>query len=117
MASLLGGLLSSPAVASAATASTQVASAPGFVAPAPATVVHPTGLLPRFKDARVVLALTVDAAGRPQNINIVSPADESLAKQLLPAVAQWQFSPARENGVAVAVRVRLPLKLVEGADS
>jgi TonB family protein len=115
VASLLGGSLSTAAFATTTTAHSQTAAA--FVAPAPAAVVHPTGLPQSYKDATVTLALTIDETGRPRDIKIMRDENENLAKKLLSAVAQWQFTPARKNGVAVATRVILPLKLVEGADS
>ena len=104
---LAGGLLSS------ASAVTRVAPA-DYAAPAPATVVAPTGLPRSHIGAIVTLRLNVDAAGQPSNIQVISDRDPALTKRLVEAVAQWQFSPARQNGVAVGATVELPLELQEG---
>jgi hypothetical protein len=35
-------------------------------------------------------------------------------KSLTAAVAQWEFTPVQKNGVPVATKVVLPLKLISG---
>ncbi len=104
---LAGGLLSS------ASAATRVAPA-DYAAPAPATVVAPTELPRSHIGAIVTLRLNVDAAGQPSNIQVLSDRDPALTKRLVAAVSQWQFSPARRNGVAVGATIELPLELQEG---
>lgn len=104
---LVGGLLSS------ASAATRVAPA-DYAAPAPATVVAPTGLPRSHIGAIVTLRLNVDAAGHPSNIQVLSDRDPALKQRLVEAVSQWQFSPARQNGVAVGATIELPLELREG---
>lgn len=104
---LMGGLLSS------VSAATRVAPA-DYAAPLPATVVAPTGLPRSHIGAIVTLRLNVDAAGQPSNIRVVSDRDPALARRLVAAVSQWQFSPARRNGVAVGATIELPLELREG---
>jgi len=104
---LLGGLLAS------ASAATRVAPA-DYTAPVPATVVAPTGLPRSHLGAIVTLRLNVDAAGQPSNIEVLAERDPALKRRLAEAVAQWQFSPARRNGVAVSTTIELPLELQEG---
>lgn len=106
-AALIGGLFSS------ASAATRVAPA-DYAAPTPTTVVAPTDLPRSHIGAVVTLRLTVDAAGQPGNIRVLSDRDPALAKRLVAAVSQWRFSPARHNGVAVGATIELPLELLEG---
>lgn len=89
----------------------------GFTAPAPAMVVAPEALPSRYRDETVQLSLTIDEAGRPQNIGLARGNDPQLARRLFPAVAQWQFKPALRNGVPVSAKVVLPLRLVAAAGS
>ncbi len=84
-----------------------------FAAPAPASVVSPTGLPNRYVGATVRLTMIIDAAGRPHDIKVVSPRDAALAQKLVAAVSQWQFTPGRKDGAPVSTRIELPLELVE----
>ncbi len=101
------GVLSTPAFALTTVA-------PSLEKPAPIKVVHPTDLPRSHIGAVVRLQFTVDAAGQPRDIRIVSPGDQAVAPRLVAAVAQWRFTPARQNGVAVSSRVEMPLELIEG---
>ena len=104
---LVGGLLSS------ASAATRVAPS-DYAAPVPATVVAPTELPRSHIGAIVMLRLNVDASGQPSNIQVLSERDPALTSRLVAAVSQWQFSPARQNGVAVGATIELPIELQEG---
>lgn len=104
---LVVGLLSS------ASAATRVAPA-DYTAPAPATVVAPTELPRSHIGAIVTLRLNVDAAGQPSHIRVLSDRDPALSRRLVEAVSQWQFSPARQNGIAVSATIELPIELQEG---
>lgn len=106
-AAFVVGLLSS------ASAATRVAPS-DYAAPVPAMVVTPTGLPRSHIGAVVTLRLNVDAAGQPSNIQVISERNPALTRCLVEAVAQWRFSPARRNGVAVGATIELPLKLQEG---
>jgi outer membrane biosynthesis protein TonB len=81
--------------------------------PVPVSVVHPTNLPLRFKDTTVQVVLTIDAQGVPHDVSAAGGMPADFAKQLLPVVAQWRFSPMYENGKAVAARVILPIELTE----
>lgn len=111
-ATLLGGLLSSASaftlVAPAATA-TPVK----FEAPAPTSIVSPTGLPPSFKGQTVEVSLTVSATGEVSHVRLVRATDRYLLKSLVSALSQWKFTPARKNGVPVSSKVVLPLQLEE----
>jgi len=113
-ATLAGGLLSSAVVSSAAVVLSDLTiNSSGYTAPTPVKVVSPTGISRRFEGQTVRLRLTVDESGRPRNIALVSGDDQNLVKHLLPAVAQWQFAPAKKDGRAVAAQIELPIELVD----
>lgn len=111
---VLGGLLSASSFASVVPTVNPATFSEKFQAPAPAKVVHPTGLLREHIGAVVTLSLTIDAAGQPHDIKIVSPVDRNLKKQLLPVLSQWKFTPALQNGTPVSTKVLLPVQLLEG---
>jgi len=110
---LLGGVLSTSAFATTASSHANVAKAVAFEAPVVAKVVQPTGLSRRHEGATVTLSMTIDEQGRPSNIQVRGN-DANLKARLVPAVAQWEFTPAKKNGVAVPTRITLPIELVEG---
>ncbi|PVY42994.1 M56 family metallopeptidase [Pontibacter virosus] len=60
----------------------------------------------------VVLAFVVDKEGGLQDITILKPLHESLDKEALRVVEkmQGQWSPGKQNGVAVPVRYTLPVR-------
>ena len=112
-AALLGGVLSASALATTADAHDAVTKAVAYEAPVVAKVVSPTGLSRRLEGAIVTLSLTVDASGQPSDIKVVSHANRALTGNLVSAVSQWQFTPAKKNGVAVPSKIVLPVELVE----
>ncbi len=112
-ATLLGGVLSTTASATTADAHAAVTRGLKLSAPAVAHVVSPAGLSRRFEGANVTLTMTVDADGRAHDIRLVSHRDARLEESLVNAVSQWQFTPAKKNGVPFSAKVVLPLQLVE----
>jgi TonB family protein len=116
-AALLGGVLSTSAFATTAAAHAQVAHAAAYEAPAVAKLVSPIGLSRRFEGATVTLCLTVDANGRPSDIKVLSQGDRAFARNVAAAVSQWEFTPAKKNGVAVPAKVMIPIELVESLGS
>ena len=104
-AALLGGLFTASAYAG-----TRVAPA-DFSTPAATKIVAPTGLPRSYIGAVVRLQFTVDATGQPRDIRVASNGDQALTSRLVAAVSQWQFTPARQNGVAVSTRVEMPLEI------
>jgi TonB family protein len=109
-------LLLAAALAGAALSSTTFAytgaKQPVVTLPGVAKAVSPEGLSPLHKDRVVRLALTIDANGKASDISITSPSDRNLREALIPAVAQWEFTPATKDGKAVPARVVLPVKLL-----
>lgn len=113
-ATLVGGLLSSAVVSSAAVVLSDLSiNAAEFSGPTPLKIVHPTGIAPSHRREIVRLTLTIDEAGVPHNVHFLSGRDPNLVQHLLPAVAQWRFTPAMKNGRAVAMTVVLPLELAD----
>jgi TonB family protein len=112
-AALLGGLFSVSSFANVVAPLSAPAPA-RFAKPVPSEVVNPAGLSRRHEGETVQLSLTIDEAGRPHDIKILSPKDQNLSRSLLPAVAQWKFTPAMQNGAPVATKVVLPVQLVDG---
>ncbi len=111
---IFGGLISASTYAADAACGAQCKAGLSAV-PQPYTVVNPEALPRRFAGTTVKLAFTIDEHGQPHDITVVKPTDRDLARSLVPALAQWRFTPAQENGVAVAKRVILPLTLSAGS--
>jgi len=83
--------------------------------PVPVTVVHPTDLPREYENATVYLKFTLDQAGVPHNVAPVGPMPDKLASRLIPAVANWKFTPYRDaKGQPIRKNVILPLELVDG---
>jgi len=83
--------------------------APG--APVPVSVVSPTDISADYAGAKVDLAFTVDAQGKPVDFMIMASPDAVLAKTVMDAVSKWRFTPAQKNGSAVAKKVVLPVRV------
>jgi len=86
-----------------------------FVPPLPPKAIEPLRLPPEVERGTVRLRLSIDQSGHPRKIAILSVCDPAIEKQVLPAVAKWQFSPATKNGHPVEADVILPLQLVQSA--
>ncbi len=111
-AALLSGLLSTSIYAGSGIPANPPPS--GNSVPHPEVMVGPEDLPRRFIDVTVKVTFTVDEKGQPRDIKLVAPNDRDLARSLLPAIAQWRFTPAYVNGEAVAKRVVMPVKIVAG---
>jgi protein TonB len=80
--------------------------------PVPVTIVSPD--VEGFdvgKTARV--EFVVDATGHTLGFTVVTTDDPQLADAVIDAVKQWKFDPARQNGVPVAMKVVLPVRIVQ----
>ena len=86
--------------------------APGM--PVPVAVVAPT-VGPDQTGGLVELEFVVDATGKPTQFTVKYATDDALASTVLRAVKQWKFKPVEVDGVPVAKKVVLPVKVVEGA--
>jgi TonB family protein len=74
----------------------------------PRKVVHPTNLPLNFRGDTVEVQFSVDAAGRPRNIEIVSRVDAAVRERIAKAVSQWEFDPAATK---TGTRYVLPLEI------
>lgn len=80
--------------------------------PVPIEVVSPR-VGPEYEGTTVNLTFIVDEAGKPTDIEVKSAQDYMVGLFVSEAVSQWRFKPAISNGVAVAKRVALPVKIVK----
>lgn len=109
---LLGGVVSS-AFATTASSHATVAKSVAFEAPVLAKMVSPTGLSRQHEGVTVTLSMKIDDQGRPSDIYVFGN-DAKLKSRLVSAVSQWEFTPAKKNGVAVPSKIMLPIEIVEG---
>ena len=84
--------------------------------PVPVIVVSPT-VGPEFQGGSVQLEFTVDADGKPAAFSVTSATDDVLATAVVRAVKQWRFLPAEIDGKPVAMKVALPVKIIDDAVS
>lgn len=82
--------------------------------PVPVSVVTPA-VGSQYNGASVRLEFVVDTQGRPTDFSVTSAPDDVLASAVLKAVRQWRFAPAEIDGVPVATKVALPVRIVEPA--
>lgn len=82
--------------------------------PVPISVVMPQVNF-RHAGQLVQLVFVVDETGKISQLSFKEAVDSELAETLTAAVEQWRFAPARVDGRAVARRVLLPLKIIDGA--
>jgi TonB family protein len=62
-------------------------------------------------EAKVVLQLTVDLAGIPQNVKVIHSGGAALDKRAIESVNQYRFKPATENNVPVEAPVTIEIKV------
>lgn len=80
--------------------------------PVPVTVVSPT-VGGQYIGSAVELEFVVDATGKPVDLSVKSPVDAALASAVVDAVKQWRFKPALRDGVPVAAKVVLPVRIID----
>ncbi|MEA3207262.1 MAG: periplasmic protein TonB [Chthoniobacter sp.] len=62
-------------------------------------------------EGTVLLLVSIDSAGRVTNTNVLRSCGHTvLDRAALAAVRSWQFDPARQDGVAIAARVEVPVR-------
>lgn len=66
-------------------------------------------------DGSVVLRLTIDASGNVSDAEVVQSAGHGFDVAALAAARQFQFTPARQNGLPVAARIRYRYRFTLGA--
>ena len=80
--------------------------------PVPLAVVRPS-VGPEYVGTTVQLEFVVDVTGKPAGFIVKSTPDSMVATAVTDAVKQWRFTPAMNNGVAVATKVSLPIRFVD----
>jgi TonB family protein len=80
--------------------------------PVPLAVVSPS-VGPEYAGSTVQVEFVVDVTGKPAGLSVKSDTDITLAAAVTEAVRQWRFAPAMNNGVAVATKVSLPVRIVD----
>ncbi len=80
--------------------------------PVPLAVVSPS-VGPEYAGITVQLEFVVDVTGKPAGFTVKSETDSTLAAAVTDAVKQWRFAPAMCNGVAVATKVSLPIRIID----
>lgn len=80
--------------------------------PVPIAVVTPA-VGPDYGGTEVELEFVVDQKGNPAEVSVKSAPDSTVAESVVDAVKQWKFKPAERNGVPVATKVALPVKIVD----
>lgn len=80
--------------------------------PVPVSVVAPE-VSSRYAGRELKVVFVVNEAGKPENIELPSDVSGDLGRQLLTAVAQWEFRPAQVDGKPVARRVMLPVRIAD----
>lgn len=95
--------------------------APAVPAASPATPIaalsprpdYPAEALRRNEAGRVLLRVDVGADGIPTDIDFVDRSgSQSLDRAAMQAVRDWRFTPARDNGRAIASQVTVPVDFV-----
>ena len=80
--------------------------------PVPIAVVSPS-VGPEYQGGSVQLEFLVKVDGKPAEFSIKSATDDVLATAVVRAVKQWRFQPAEVDGKPVAMRVALPVRIVD----
>ncbi len=66
------------------------------------------------RDQHVVLELTIDAQGVPQNLKVVESTDSDANDKVVAAVSQYRYKPGTLNGEPTAIPLRLEVKVPAG---
>jgi periplasmic protein TonB len=80
--------------------------------PVPIAVVTPS-VAREYAGSTVEMEFTVDTTGKPTAFSVKSSPDSTLSAVVVDAVKQWRFTPAQANGIPVAKKVFLPVKIVD----
>lgn len=69
---------------------------------------YPPAKLAQGLQSTVVVELTVDPSGLPQDLSVVASGGPDFDAAALAAARAYRFTPASQHGVAVASRIRVP---------
>ncbi|OHE80129.1 MAG: hypothetical protein A3G75_04435 [Verrucomicrobia bacterium RIFCSPLOWO2_12_FULL_64_8] len=80
--------------------------------PVPVKIVEPR-VAAEQAGQTVEVEFVVDTAGEPQNVRLLGATDDDVGLAVCNAVKYWRFAPARPNGEPVAMKVMLPVVIVD----
>ena len=69
----------------------------------------------QFQDCTVVVDMTVDASGKPEDLKVEKSGGELTDKVVLAAVSQYRYAPATLNGQPVATPVKIEYNISQGS--
>lgn len=81
--------------------------------PVPVRTVAPEypGALRRSGVSGIVTVIClIDEKGDVQEVTLEKSSDEAFTQPALDAVKKWKFKPAKRDGVAVAIKVSIPVR-------
>jgi TonB family protein len=78
---------------------------------------YPTGHAQGGESGRVAVEARIGTNGRLANLRPETGADQAFADSVLGALRQWQYSPARLNGVPVTCEIAVIVTFQAGRDS
>jgi len=64
-----------------------------------------------YDGTSVEVTFVVDTAGKPTALAVTNAPDDTLTAAVVEAVRQWRFKPVRRDGVPVATKVVLPVRI------
>jgi len=79
--------------------------------PLPVSVVTPA-VDPSWAGEQAVVEFVVNASGEPTQVTVQSATSIDLGRSLRNAISEWRFKPLMANGVAVPVKVVLPVNVI-----
>lgn len=82
-------------------------------APVPVRTVAPDypGALKRSGvSGLVTLSCLIDEKGDVQDVTLEKASEEAFIQPAIEAVKKWKFKPAKKDGVAVAIKVSIPVR-------
>lgn len=66
--------------------------------------------------AAVDVQFVVGLDGKPADVTVIASNNDALAKSVVASLKEWRFKPATRDGKAVAAKVLLPVRVVDGSD-
>jgi len=81
----------------------------------PTKIVNPTELPRTFKPGTVQIEFSIDPAGQPRDIKVLSNTDRATKQRIIAAFSQWRFE--MNEAPDATKRFVLPLEIVAGVDT
>src|SRR4051812_568518 len=78
----------------------------------PTKIVSPTELRRSFKPGKVQIEFSIDPAGQPRDIKVLSNTDRAARQRIIAAFSQWRFE--MNEAPDATKRFVLPLEIVAG---